>query len=154
MQNRGIAGFAKEGTNQIEMPYADKLAILFLEVFEIDDCERFEQASKTAIQPLGSFGDTTHNSVYLGKKNYNSISFCEVVAFEDKTFAFVYRHPLGNKIQDPSEQKADTNELQEAFSGVKDSVTRRSDMDRTEHGRHDKGKADKVKEMDHLFLPR
>ena len=105
------------------MSYAHELAILLFEIFEVDDREGFEKTSKTDFQSLRTFSDSADDSMQPCKKNDNSISFCEVMAFEDKTFAFVYRHPLGNKIQHPGYQKTDANELQEAFSGVHQTVS-------------------------------
>src|SRR6478735_7856498 len=116
MKHGGVAGFGEERTNEIDMPYAHQLAIFLFKILQIDDRKRFEEASEATVEPFRSFRDAAHDSVDLGKKNYNSICFCEVVAFEDETFAFVYRHPLRNKIQDPGYQKTDTDELQEAFS--------------------------------------
>lgn len=59
-----------------------------------------------------------------------------------------------NEIQDPGDQQTDADELNESFCSVPTPLAHASSRKRSEANGDEKSEADKIKEMDHFFLPR
>jgi hypothetical protein len=92
VQNLGLARLIEARTNKINVSDADKLAVLLLEILEVNCRERFEHASESALHPLCSLCNTAHKTGLASKKNDDTIRLGQVIAFQDETFCFAKRH--------------------------------------------------------------